>query len=393
MLIALNDKEELIHASKVEEKIQKKASFYCPDCKNSVFLKNGKLKIAHFSHFNQTNCLAFSEGETKEHLQGKQLLLDWFVKQGFVCQLEAHLPDLNQRPDILVWINQTKAIAVEFQCSPLPVKRMQERTEGYKTKGYEVFWIVGSQFKLTDRVTAFQRLFIYSNAYIRRSLFFLDVPNKKFFVYSNIDYQNLTQEIEYDRVTIKLNQLMLSNVSSVVKELANKNRIRKNRIVPQPKELIKSHDYLNQGRMYRNPEMVSFQKYIYQRGDSLISLPIEVYFKVQGQLLIRTLPHFWKYILLKWLTNKYIGSIINLKELDNQLNKMLVDKTVIFYTMPLLTIEEQKKPFYEYVKLLVTVDILMETKTNQWMLKRKPYYYKNEQEKISSFKNVHSLFN
>lgn len=159
MLIALNEKNELIHANTLSEELQTKQSYYCPDCKGHVFLKRGTLKIAHFSHYNQNNCHLFSEGETKEHLDGKQLLYEWFMKQGFFCQLEAYLPDLNQRPDILVRINQTKVVAIEFQCSSISLKKMKERTAGYKNNGYDVFWIVGSQFKLKNKITAFQRFF------------------------------------------------------------------------------------------------------------------------------------------------------------------------------------------------------------------------------------------
>jgi hypothetical protein len=44
-------------------------------------------------------------------------------------QVEAYLPTLKQRPDLLIG-----KIAIEIQCSPLPIKRLVERTETYHRK-------------------------------------------------------------------------------------------------------------------------------------------------------------------------------------------------------------------------------------------------------------------
>ncbi|SEK28552.1 competence protein CoiA [Carnobacterium iners] len=393
MLVALDEKNELIYANSLKEVAQTTNHYYCPNCKDYVFLKKGSLKVAHFSHFSQTNCSSFSEGETREHLQGKQLLYEWFTKQGLICQLEAYLPNLNQRPDILVWISQTKAIAIEFQCSSLPLKRMIERTVGYKSKGYDVLWIVGSQFKLDDKITAFQRLFIYGNAQIKSSLFFLDVIKRTVYFYSNIQQKNTTQKITYDKYLIKLDQFTLVDVPVLMKKISNKTKSKKSEELPKSNELMQSHNFLNQGRMYQTPEVVLFQKYIYHRGDSLISLPKEIYLVVTDQIMIKTLPHFWKYILLKWLSQNNIHSVITLKQLDKQINEMIKNKEIIFYKMPLLSLEEQKKPLYCYIRLLIKVAILEEKDSNQWILRRKPYYYKNEQEKMASFSKEFSLSN
>ena len=393
MLIALNEKNLPIHANTIRKNKRIKNNYYCPSCKEGVFLKIGTIKVPHFSHFKETNCLSFSEGETKEHLEGKQLLYEWLMKQGLICQLEAYLPDLNQRPDILVWINQKKALAIEFQCSSLPFKKMKERTAGYKKNGYDVFWIVGSEFKLNERITAFQRLFIYSNKKVTSSLFFLDVINKTINVYSNIQQESITQRIIYDSNVIALDHFKLSDLPILLTKLTARKNVEMCKLIYQPKTLLNSHSYLNRGRMYQTPELVSFQKHIYQRGDSLISLPNEIYFIVPGEIMIKTLPHFWKYALLEWVTDNEINSIVTLKELEQKINEMIENKIVLFYSMPLLLLKEQKKPFYFYIQLLIKSAVLEEIGPNQWILKKYPYYYKNEQEKITSFSNGLSLIN
>lgn len=391
MLIALNEKNVLVHVNSIVEELKEKSIYCCPNCKEPVFLKKGVLKIAHFSHFNHSNCHLFSEGETKEHLEGKQLLYEWFMKQGYVCQLEAYLPNLSQRPDILVWITPLKAVAIEFQCSSLSIRKMEKRTVGYKKSGYDVLWIVGSQFKLKDRITASQRLFIYSNTQMTSCLFFLDVIKKVVIFYSNIQHQNITQRISYDSYIIKLNEFNTIDLTILKKKLMTKIKNKRRDILTSPKELLESHRFLNQGRIYRTPQMVSFQEHIYLKGDSLISLPKEIYFKVPGQLLIKTLPHFWKYILLKWFTKNELNTVVTLEELDCYIEELINNESITFYPMPLLSLKEQKKPLYAYVQLLSQRNILKEKKPNEWILNKKPYYYKNEQEKMMSFSNRHSL--
>lgn len=69
MLYALTKDSKMITAQ-VATKEQK---YYCPSCHEPVILRQGHYYMAHFAHLKQA-CGAFSEGETSEHLRGKQLL-------------------------------------------------------------------------------------------------------------------------------------------------------------------------------------------------------------------------------------------------------------------------------------------------------------------------------
>ena len=66
----------------------------------------------------------FSEGETEEHLSAKELLYEWLTDE--TIEIEAYLPDLQQRPDLLVG-----KTAIEVQCSALSWSRFVQRTEKY----------------------------------------------------------------------------------------------------------------------------------------------------------------------------------------------------------------------------------------------------------------------
>lgn len=135
MLKALNQRKEVILA-----KGAKKSSgpFYCPGCQKEVILRQGPKRQSHFAHQAITDCQTYSEGETKEHLEAKQLLFEWY--QEMDIELEAYLPQLKQRPDLCY-----KNIAVEVQCSSLKFSRFLERTSTYLANGYQPWWILGTK--------------------------------------------------------------------------------------------------------------------------------------------------------------------------------------------------------------------------------------------------------
>ena len=61
---------------------------------------------------------------------------------------------MKQRPDLLIG-----KIAIEIQCSPLPIKRLVERTETYQTHGYQVVWILGERLVPKDKLTQLTKQF------------------------------------------------------------------------------------------------------------------------------------------------------------------------------------------------------------------------------------------
>lgn len=146
MLIARLENDELVLADKYG---RDKPPVFCPACEQAVVFKQGQQKIAHFAHRHHEACDVFSEGETLEHLQGKLLLFEWL---GANTQLEAYLPELKQRPDIL-----TGELAVELQCSQLSFERFVERTQNYQDHQYRPWWILGQNFTPGNLWTRFQK--------------------------------------------------------------------------------------------------------------------------------------------------------------------------------------------------------------------------------------------
>ena len=126
------------------------------------------MRLSHFAHHAGADCHLFSEGETKAHLAGKTRIFNWCRQNHLAVKLEAYLPRLKQRPDILVYWHHHWT-AIEFQCSPISFEKLVERTQGYRTHGYKVWWILGPTYlahKLTlEKVSKF--------AYFQKSLCYL----------------------------------------------------------------------------------------------------------------------------------------------------------------------------------------------------------------------------
>ncbi|OJG54741.1 competence protein CoiA [Enterococcus haemoperoxidus] len=136
------DKEvvTLLNLSREEIEQLKGSMYYCPVCNQPVRIKNGKVKLPHFSHYNNSDCSIYSEGETIEHLALKEVFAKWCEKESIPYELEKYLPALNQRPDLLIG-----NIALEIQCSSLSTQRLVERTQRYQKHGFIPIWICGKK--------------------------------------------------------------------------------------------------------------------------------------------------------------------------------------------------------------------------------------------------------
>lgn len=143
MLLALDQEHHRVAA----DSAPRAGTYVCPGCQKPVILKRGTVMSAHFAHVAGRSCDTFSEGETHEHLRGKQQLADWFRRSGYHVQIEAPLRQLHQRPDLLVRRADQAPLAIEFQCSPLSEKRLAERTRGYWQHGYRVLWLLGRPYR------------------------------------------------------------------------------------------------------------------------------------------------------------------------------------------------------------------------------------------------------
>lgn len=115
--------------------------FFCPGCGTKVILRNGLVKIEHFSH-NPGNSCTYA-GESMLHIQMKSQIfgnLQRYIgsKVRFI-ELEKQLG--NCRPDIYIE-GKKSPVAIEVQASALTAEQILQRTARYHELGINVLWIV-----------------------------------------------------------------------------------------------------------------------------------------------------------------------------------------------------------------------------------------------------------
>ncbi|MDN4492295.1 competence protein CoiA [Ureibacillus aquaedulcis] len=132
--------------------LRKTEKFYCPLCKQQLLFKIGSLKIPHFAHSSLSNCEnLFSDRESETHLKGKEQLYSLFRALELDAQLEAYLPSIQQRPDILLERTTNQPLAIEFQCSPISIEKLMDRNNGYKREGISPIWIPNTPDKIVKK--------------------------------------------------------------------------------------------------------------------------------------------------------------------------------------------------------------------------------------------------
>ncbi|MEK5184145.1 competence protein CoiA [Solibacillus sp. FSL W7-1324] len=196
MLVAMNEQQQLFHlTSKLPpdelQKLKKQQSFFCPLCRERLLLKAGQIKIPHFAHQKNSDCDSlFSEGESAVHLLGKQQLFQLFTGLQLSPALEPYLPQLQQRPDLLIKLKDHQ-YAIEFQCSPIAHPSFQQRTSGYLNAGITPIWILHTPEKFKSpgivKVSINHTNTQFMQQYKKQNfLITYDVKSKTFYYISNL---------------------------------------------------------------------------------------------------------------------------------------------------------------------------------------------------------------
>ncbi|SOB91694.1 competence CoiA-like predicted nuclease [Ureibacillus xyleni] len=157
MLVAYTDQNQrfVLHSSILPstlKQLRTTTNFYCPQCKQQLQLKVGHVKIPHFAHVKKSECEhSFSDGESPQHLEGKEQLFLLFQTLRLNVQLEPYLPKLKQRPDLLLHHNN-KQFAIEFQCSPIPNEKLTQRNSGYSSASIIPIWIPATPSEISEGI-------------------------------------------------------------------------------------------------------------------------------------------------------------------------------------------------------------------------------------------------
>lgn len=131
-LYALTETGEILSASRAE----KSHNYLCLECHGVVHIRGGVHRQRHFYHLQLTPSCRQSQ-KSLEHLQ-TQCHLQKIISSP-LCQLECPFPQIGRIADV-AW--HEKKMVFEVQCSPIPALEVAQRTQDYRSLGWEVVWIL-----------------------------------------------------------------------------------------------------------------------------------------------------------------------------------------------------------------------------------------------------------
>ena len=204
-------------------------------------------------------CDFFHENEGPEHLENKEQLFYWAKKNDEV-EMEYPIPELKQIADIFV----NKQLALEVQCSPISCGLLRERSNGYRSLGIQVLWLLGEKLWIKERLTQLQRDFLYFSHNMGFYLWELDhkrrVLRLKYLLHQDLKgklhYQ--VKEFSYD----KGNLLEILRTPYQQRNLISFS-------VEQDRNICY---YIQKQLYYQNPYWMRQQAQAYLRGENLLNL-------------------------------------------------------------------------------------------------------------------------
>lgn len=375
MLIARNANGELIQAYQASKaKGKNVGEYYCPACKGKLVLKKGNVMIAHFAHQQHSDCAVFSEGETLPHLRGKQLLLEKFEGEGFEVTLECWLPELQQRPDLLLVLADGKKIAVEYQCSPISPAALMERTRGYKRFGYEVWWICGMNYqpgsvKMTQSVYQFLKHSIALGSWIG----ILDTQAEEMAIHHHLKLGS-DDRFHFVKMAIPVDDLKVVALESLYRKgclpgcddlLPPSARRTVDREHMQAKDI-------NLLRYRTDPEHRKFLLAVYLDRKDLYHLPSFLFELPCRTLGIRTPAYIWRYYLLRDFGKQETAKPVTKKQLLGWLSKC--SRTNMIRTRVSLEADEANlwEPLLRFMVRLVEEGHAAAIGKDEWILLSAP---------------------
>ena len=256
MFLARDKNGRLVNA--LEDEVKKQA-YYCPACGARVRLRKGQNVRAHFAHESLKKCDFFHENEGPEHLENKVALFNW-VKKDAEVEMEYPIPELKQIADIFI----NKQLALEIQCSPISCELLRDRSNGYRSLGIQVLWLLGEKLWLRERLSKLQRDFLYFS------------NNMGFYVWE-LDHKQQVLRLKY-----LLHQDLKGKLHYQVKEFSydKGNLLEILRTPYQQQNLITFSveqdknicHYIQKQLYYQTPYWMKQQAQAYLRGENLLNL-------------------------------------------------------------------------------------------------------------------------
>ncbi|WP_099362292.1 competence protein CoiA [Fredinandcohnia onubensis] len=353
MFVALRENGEYISLAENWKrsdllKLRSNENFLCPACHSKVQLKAGMKKTHHFAHLKGVECSVKTEPESEYHLEGKRQLYRWFQAQGYKVQLEPFLPEISQRPDLLV-TTEDKRYAIEYQCSQIDYPLFKKRSDSYKNKGIVPIWILGAkwfkrQSTYSVRLSPFQWLFATSfNQPFQPSILYYCPDTSTFIKLSNL--QPFTTSETFCTI-----QFHKENVHSFPKLLVPNHTT----ITLQSLWVRKKHKWRASYSIYSSNHIASFLSFLYQNRIPPAHLPAEAGLPVRSAYWFHTPPMIWQmWMVLDLLLPLRVGDTFFFSKVMEVISKRIASKHITVRHLPLIFHTQYSLAVEEYLHLLV----------------------------------------
>jgi competence protein CoiA len=374
VLIALDEKDQPLYAEQAQKRIRMNAggTYYCPCCKGRVMFKSGEYMSAHFAHYHAENCAAFTEGETAAHLKGKRMLLEKFRVEGLPVLLESWLPELTQRPDLLIRPESGKPIAIEYQCSPIAFAELKGRTEGYRQNGYHVWWICGMDYQPRHLT---QKIFQFLNHSNEGGCWFslLDSEREELQLCHNFRISG-TNQLTFDKAVFPLCGLPFP----VLERLFNKGEFpptfdpkKKGRTAGGKRTYMQPKD-INLLRYRTDLEHKKFLLKIYLNREALHQLPALLFEYPFHSLSFITPAYIWGYYLLQEIVALGENASFTKQDVLKWIRQFLASKMIRKRETVFMKEENGWASVLPFLKRLEGEQYLVAVGENQWLLLKLP---------------------
>lgn len=254
MLVALDEDRQIFN---LLENPAPQGRYFCPGCGGLVRYKSGKVLRSHFAHVTLRDCHYFSENESAQHLSLKSSLYSWLMEKEKV-ELEKCLPQIGQIADLLV----NDHLAVEVQCSSLPISRLQVRTEAYQQAGMAVLWLLGKDLWLGERLTNLHKQFLYFSMNMGFHLWELD-DEKNELRLRYLIHEDLRGKVHCLTKAFHFGQ---GNLLDILRLPFSKQTLT-SMTCPMDEDLPR---YIAQQLYYKSPKWLALQAEAYGRGENLL---------------------------------------------------------------------------------------------------------------------------
>ncbi|MFM0899626.1 competence protein CoiA family protein [Streptococcus suis] len=262
MLVALDEDRQIFN---LLENPAPQGRYSCPGCGGLVRYKSGKVLRSHFAHVTLRDCSYFSENESAQHLSLKSEIYSWLVEKEQV-ELEKCLPKIGQVADLFV----NDSLALEVQCSSLPISRLQVRTQAYRESGYQVLWLLGKDLWLKERLTNLHKQFLSFSMNMGFHLWELD-DEKKELRLRYLIHEDLRGKVHCLTKVFPFGQ---GNLLDILRFPFSKQSL-SYFTCPMDKNLL---DYITKQLYYRVPKWMKLQELAYQQGKNLLSQSLDDFY-------------------------------------------------------------------------------------------------------------------